>query len=119
MLERVLIIALLCGMTGALQTAAWAGLNSSRVYLALITAALQMLAVGAVTALAAPVRTRWLNQMAMAALVGLFGQGLACIYVGAPPILLLPASLGTLLGAVLYRALVPLPSVVEEEESYA
>lgn len=124
MLDRVLALTLLAGLSGALQTsftrllptAAGASTFTPRFYLVLIAQVLQLLAVGGVAALAAAPRTRWPLLALGGAAVGLLGQGLACLSVGAAGVLVLPAALITLAGAVLYRLLLPAPTRPDEEE---
>ncbi len=127
MRDRVLALTLLAGLSGALQTsfcrtlstAAPAGGAPARFYSVLIVQVLQLLAVGAVTAVAAAPRTRWPVLVLTGALVGVLGQGLASLYVGADAFLLIPAALTTAAGALLYRLLLPAPAERDEEQRYA
>lgn len=105
MLERVLSLAVITGFVGALPAPAWPSLPAEGLPCALLGAAWQLLVAGAVSAAALPYRTPWPTTALAAALVGTVGQGLACIYVGAAPTLLLPAALTTTGGAALYRLL--------------
>ena len=124
MLDRILALALLVGLSGtlqthftqALQTAAGVNPGAPRGYILLGAQTLQLLAVGAVTALAVSPRTRWPVLAGLGALVGLLGQGLACLYLGAAGLLLIPAALTTLVGALTYRLLLPAVTAEPTEE---
>lgn len=126
MLDRMLAFTLLTGLSGALQAsfsrvlpaAAQVGAATPRGYLVLVARGLSLLAVGAVIALAAAPRTRWPGLALTGALVGLLGSGLACLSVGADARRLLPATLTTAAGALLYRLLLPAPAAPAEEEGY-
>lgn len=106
MLEKVLGLAGVVGVVGALQAVGWpALLTGERRLLASVVLGLQLMAWGAVAALLQGYPSRWLPTLLAAALVGSLGQGLAWLLAGAAPELLAPAALLAVCGAVLYRLL--------------
>lgn len=106
MLEKVLGLACVAGITGALQVAGWpALLAGERRLLASVVLGLQLMAWGAVVALLQGYPSKWLPTLLAAALVGGLGQGLAWLFAGAAPELLAPAALLAACGAAVYRLL--------------
>lgn len=106
MLEKTLGLACVAGLAGALQTAGWqAMLTDERRLLVSVVLGLQLLVWGSVAALLQGIANKWWSALSAAALVGLFGQGLAWLFVGAAPQLLAPAALLAVCGAAIYRLL--------------
>ena len=106
MLEKVLGLTCVAGITGALQAVGWpALLAGERRLLASVVLGLQLMAWGAVVALLQGYPSKWLPTLLAAALVGGLGQGLAWLLAGAAPELLAPAALLAVCGAAIYRLL--------------
>lgn len=117
MLEKTLGLACVAGLAGALQTAGWPVLlTDERRLLASVVLGLQLMLWGAVAALLQGSASKWWPALLAAALVGLLGQGLAWLFVGAAPQLLAPAALLAVCGALLYRLLAwPQPAETDME----